>query len=176
MRLARVLRMILRIFVLVLSLSMSLISFLGGLSAALILSNPNAIKIPDGNIESNFDILHPNNIYIKVPFTITNEGYFDLEDLYLTMTITAVDAQGNEIVIFQKKTIFGDVLKDGTLKTEYYADENDFLISNIYAAILTLDVASGIALEADIVLGASYEMGLLSFRIELHHIPMGSLT
>ena len=175
MRPARVFRMILRIFVLVLTISMSLISFLGGLSAVKILSNPDNIKLPNGNIQANFDIQHPNSIYIKVPFKITNEGYFDLEDLYIKITIAAVDGHGDEVEIFQKSTNFGDIPKGESLSDVYSGDYKDFIISNIYEAYLQLDYSSGITLKADIVLGAKYELGLLSLRVELYNIPVGSL-
>ena len=75
MRPSRVFRLIFRIFIFLLTLSVTIVSILGGLSAALILFNPENIGIDPGKVDINFNY-PPLNINFTLPFNLTNAGFF----------------------------------------------------------------------------------------------------
>ena len=168
-------RLIIRVFVLFLTLSMSLVSFLGGLSAVMILSNEENIKLPNGSITTNIDFSNPSGLYIKVPFEITNTGYFDLEDLFVGIKIYAVDVHGERIEVFNKGNNFGKIIKGETLTDAYIATVDDFNIENLLYAYISLDSGSTISLKADIIVSAKYSLGLISFRVEVTNLDFGEL-
>ena len=70
-RYSRVFRWVVRGFLLVFTLSLSAVSFLGGYSAMTILDpKVHNVNIPDGKITANFNITDPSGMYINVPFNI----------------------------------------------------------------------------------------------------------
>ncbi|MHA1197588.1 MAG: hypothetical protein ACTSSM_16040 [Promethearchaeota archaeon] len=62
MRPSRVFRWIVRIFLLILTTCMSVVSFLGSYSAVLILSTPGNINVPSGPIQANLNITNPSGM------------------------------------------------------------------------------------------------------------------
>ena len=92
MRPSRVFRLLIRILLYLLTLSVTLVSILGILSAGLILSNlPENIQPDFDNAEFNIEInnttLVIENINFTLPVNLTNAGYFDLENLELSIQI-----------------------------------------------------------------------------------------
>ena len=84
MRPSRIFRWVVRLFLLVCTLSLSAVGLLGGFSAVTIL-DPDSynVNIPDGPITAVFDINNPSTLEITVPFNITNAGVYDLTDVTL---------------------------------------------------------------------------------------------
>ena len=91
MRPSRVFRGIFRIFIFLLTISVTIVSILGGLSAILILSDQNNLGVDPDAAEFNLDInnvtLAIDNIDFTLPFNLTNAGYFDMENLELSIQI-----------------------------------------------------------------------------------------
>ena len=85
MRVSRVFRIIFRIFISLLTLSITVVAFLGGLSAVQILQNPANIGMDTDNAELNidYDLGGFGGGNFSLPFNVTNAGYFDLENLVL---------------------------------------------------------------------------------------------
>jgi hypothetical protein len=138
MRPARVFRWLIRIFVLILTLSVTMVSIFGGLSAVMILSNPDNIGIDTGNADLNidYDIGGINDINFTLPFNITNAGFFDLEDLklnvgiwlqywHVNLTTPGVNSS-NTVKIFNKTENFGTIKKGATLKANYTGEYGYF--------------------------------------------------
>ncbi|MFX1478939.1 MAG: hypothetical protein ACFFCI_12480, partial [Promethearchaeota archaeon] len=92
MRPSRVFRLLFRIFIGLLTLSVTLVSFLGGLSAILILGDfDDNIQFDISDAEFNLDInattFRIKNVNFSLPFNLTNAGYFDMENLKLGIDI-----------------------------------------------------------------------------------------
>ena len=112
MRPERIFRLIVRLFLFILASSMSLVSFLGGYSAALILTNEDNIDIDVAYDGNPFDG-DPTDFEIDIEFEINNLGYFDLEDLEVEMLL---------ILRYDRVTAGGNVSTDIKL----YEDDKSF--------------------------------------------------
>jgi hypothetical protein len=127
MRRSRIFRWLVRIFVLFLTTCVSLITFLGLVSARNILSDPGNISIPDGDVDMNFNVTDIENSYFKVPFNITNAGYFDLTNFYLRFDIIMLYNSTGEITkIYEKSVSFQDIPKGQTLQDVFETNSSDF--------------------------------------------------
>lgn len=185
MRPSRVFRFIIRFLLILLTTSMSLVSFLGGYSAVLILSDDQNIKVPDGEIEFEFPALGPNftdnteNISVVIPFQIKNAGFFSLEDLSINMIIDLLyedktdENKTKTVQIFEKSSSFDTIESGETYKGEYTADENNFLIDQLNSTISKINVNGTLDFLADISLSAKYSLKLLSFRVTIYDIKIG---
>jgi hypothetical protein len=183
MRPSRVFRFIFKIFVTLLTLSVTIVSILGGLSAVMILANPNNIGIDPSEADVNFDI-YSLNINFSVPINITNAGYFDLENLEvkidLTMNYSQIDYpiagvnQSRVIKIFNKSQNFGNIPQGATghinftgLFSEFYfPSEFNYTIVDMYAG------PPAIRLLANFTISLDYTLGLHSLTIGLINIPI----
>ena len=89
MRTSRVFRLLFRILILLLALSVTIVSFLGGLSAVMIFTNQNNIGIDTSNADFNldYDIGGLNDANFTLPFNITNAGYFDIDNFQLRVEL-----------------------------------------------------------------------------------------
>jgi len=164
MRAARVFRWIMRIFVLFLTATMTVVSVLGGLSAVNILNNPNNIEIPSGPLSSNINITTPTDEwYISVPFKLTNAGYYDLTNLTIGFDITMDNATRPPQLIYTDTQSFGDVLHGETLNDNYNA--SDFIMPTIYL---------NPSFTANISISAKYSLGLIYFEVEINNIDISS--
>ena len=156
MRAARVFRWIMRIFILLLTLSLSVVSILGALSAVNIFSESNNVQIPDGSVTINL----PSNI--TVPFRITNAGYFDLNNLVigfeLEMTYNVTLTQ----IIYNDHQEFGNILHGTTLARNYTLSE----------FTLPPGIINDPTFEANITITGSYSLDLISFEIHLTDIAI----
>ena len=74
MRYSRIVRLILRFFLLILASTMSLVSFLGGYSAFLILSDEDNIDVDFSYEGDLFDPTDPN-FEFKIEVNFNNKGY-----------------------------------------------------------------------------------------------------
>ena len=178
MRVSRIFRLIARIFLYVFTISLTIVSLLGGLSAITIISNPDNVGIPDGPIEFYFDPDIAANNNITVPFNFTNDGYFTLTNLYirirLNMTYDHVNLTGPGVnttttrTIFDGNQEFSPVPATKILRDNLVGDSSDFSLPNAN----DIDITSPISFWGDLFLSASYSLDLLSFRIEIHNISI----
>ncbi len=187
MRPIRVIRLIIRLMLLVLTLSMSVVSYLGGLSAINILGNTDNIVVPNGDIESNLNMTMTTNdsssLYFKLPFKIVNDGYFDLEDLELKISVSVVFDWINkttpgendtiEKTVFEKEINFGTIRSGNTLKDKYEAKGDDFDLSDL-PSNTSIDYTKDPPVEylIDLVISAKYSLGLIAFRVEIHDLKL----
>lgn len=189
MRPSRIFRWIVRLFLLVLTLSMTVVSVLGGMSAALILGDNNNIKIPSGPIQSNFDITDVNSMYLRVPFNITNAGYFDLTNLKIDFKVSMVYDHVNlttpgvntttSALIFDKSINFPSILHGKSLNGLFNASSGDgFIISNFPNATIDIDWTKtpyAVEFYSNFSLSASYSLDLISFKVSAYNISVGHL-
>lgn len=189
MRPSRIFRWIVRLFLLVLTLSMTVVSILGGMSAALILGDPNNIQIPSGAIDSNFNITDLDSMYLSFPFEIRNEGYFDLTNLNLEFKVSMVYDHVNltlpgvntttSVLIFEKSITFPTILHKTTYNGLFSASSGDgFLASNFPDVITDIDwtrTPHAVDFYANFSLSASYSLDLISFSVDAYNISAGYL-
>jgi hypothetical protein len=181
MRPSRIFRWIVRIFLLVFTLSLSAVSLLGGFSAVTVL-DPDSynINIPDGPPIANLDISNPSTMQIIVPFNITNVGVYDLTDIELSFQIglnyTEIDyptlgVNSSRIVkIFDKLVNYGNILHGKFLKANFSGVGTDF--ANI-PALSIVDMTHPLLFHANFTFGASYSLNLYRFEINIINLPLG---
>ena len=189
MRPSRVFRWIVRIFLLILTTCMSVVSFLGGYSAVLILSTPGNINVPSGPIQANLNITNPSGMYLIIPFNITNAGYFDLTELTLDFKIAMrydhvnLTGTGQNItttrLIFDKFEVFPPILSGQTYSNNFTATGGDgFIPSNFPNATTEIDwYKKPYAVEyfANFTVSGMYSLDLLGFRFTLTNFSVGHL-
>jgi len=190
MRASRVFRLIFRIFILILTLSVTLVSVLGGLSAVLILSNPNNVQIDTENAEFILDINTTsgeiNDLDFTLPFNFTNAGYFDLEKLKLTLKIAINYSQidypspglneTRKAIIFEKTKFFGRIPKGKTGEYIFLGDFSDFIIENFPDLTTEVDLYSGppfFSFYANFTISLDYSIGLHTLRFGVNNMPVG---
>ena len=188
MRFSRVFRWVLRIFLLVLTLSLTGVSVLGSISAMNILSNPDNIRVPSGPISANLDISDVNTMSIQVPFNVSNVGFFYLTNLRIEFTINMIydhvnlTGTGENIttntMVFNKATTFPSVPSGQTYNGLFNAAGGDgFLPANFPNGTTEIDWnRSPHVLEfyADFTISASYSLDLISFSVDLYNISVGN--
>lgn len=187
MRPSRIFRLIIRMFLLLLTVSMSLVSFLGGLSAVLILgvdeNGDNNIQIPSGPVSSSLNISAPETMTLDIPFKITNAGYFDLTNLELWVKLKMEYSWWNHpspalnetrsALIFNKSLAFDPIIAGATLETNFTgtgAAGGGFITANIPDPDpFTGDINYYMALNftIDIELTCTYSLGLLDLGVEI---------
>ncbi len=145
MRASRVFRLIFRIFILILTTSVTLVTVLGIMSAGLILDpNSENIGIDTDNVDFNIDIDlmggSVNEFNFTLPFNITNAGYFDLHDLNMSFVMgvryehinLTIPGQNDTVTakIFEKTHIYGTVLKGTTENYIFLGNFTDLISAN----------------------------------------------
>ena len=178
MRPSRALRLIVRIFLLVFTLSLSAVSLLGGWSAVTIL-NPGSddINIPDGPIIVNLNI-SGSSIEITVPFNISNGGVYELSDIYLRFQVgmtfgntSTVNNDTTTVQIFNTRHDYGSVLPGQTLKANY-SGTGSLPLSEVDR------FRSPNALEfyANLTFSASYSLNLYIFTVNIINFSLGNYS
>ncbi len=190
MRPSRVFRWIIRILILVLTLSVTAVSFLGGFSAIMILSNQDNIGIDTDNADFNLDYNETtgviNNINFTLPFNVTNAGFFDLEDLKLGFQIGLEYAHVNltgtgenisqTVKIFDKISSFPTIKKGKTLYgnfTGVYSDFAPFLGSLPDIADIDLTRVPIFNFYANFTISLTYSLGLHSITLGINNVTVG---
>lgn len=185
MRPSRIFRWIVRIFLLVFTLSLSAVSLLGGFSAVTVLDPESySINIPDGPITVNLDITDANNMMITVPFNISNVGVYDLEEItigfQIQMTFGNSSTPTNEtttIVIFNKEQEYGDIMHGDTLKDNFTGSGSDgFFISTIQQAETEVDwtrTPYAVEFYAGFTFSAWYSLNLYKFTVNIINFSIG---
>ncbi|MFX1337321.1 MAG: hypothetical protein ACFFDK_01785 [Promethearchaeota archaeon] len=181
MRPERIFRLIVRIFLFVLASSMSFVSFLGGYSAALILTNEKNINI-DVGYEGN-PFLDPNTFEINVEFEINNLGYFDLEDLkvelILNLVYDRVTASGNVstgVKLYEDKKSFATIPAGESKKFKISIDKDDIEYINFTDIALNADLTRDPVFDfeaKELNISAKYSMGLISFEAHIEDMDLG---
>ena len=190
MRPSRVFRLLFRIFVSLLTLSITVVSLLGFLSAVTILSNPNNIRVNPGDFDLQYSIF-PLNINFTLPFNLTNAGYFDLENLNLkidlAMNYSHVDGGGpgvNEtrvINIFNKSQYFGNIPQGATGTYNYTGLFSDFYFPppaefNFTSSVDWYRGTPAILFYANFTISLDYSLGLHSLIIGINYPnPVGGI-
>jgi len=165
---------------------MSLVSFLGGYSAALILTNEENIQI-DVDYEGD-PFLNPLDFEIDIEFEINNVGYFDLEDLEIDLVLTLVydwkNKTGNGINVSTEVTLYEGDKKFATIpagerkKFKISIDYEDIELTAIdfynisQNADLTRDPVFDFVAE-ELKISAKYSLGLISFKAEIEDMDLG---
>ena len=187
MRPSRVFRWIVRLFILVLTLSMTIVTVLGGMSAAFILGDPRNIQIRTDLIQANFDLTNVNSMYLRVPFNITNAGYFNLTNLKLDFKISMIYDHVNlttpgvntttSALIFDKSIKFPTILHRTTYNGLFNASSGDgFIVSNFPNVTTDIDLyrtPHAGEFFANFSLSASYSLDLISFKVDAYNISVG---
>lgn len=159
MRPARIFRWAVRILVLFLTATMSIVSVLGGLSAVNLLANPNNIRVPSGPItDYNLTSGEP---YVVIPFNLTNAGYFDLTDLELEFRINNGSESG---VVHDGSENYGTITQGETFVNYYNATNLDLDVL-IYSSNLF----------ANITVSARYSLNLISFDVNIVNMNVSAL-
>ena len=189
MRVSRVLRMIFHFFVILLTLSITVVAFIGGLSAVMILSDPTNIGIntDDAEINIDYDISGFQGGNFTLPFNVTNSGYFDLENLQLQLSIGVNYSQVNYpspginqtryIKIFEKVDNFGTIPKGQTGNFVYTGDTIDFFNAS-FPDPLTINyfrVPYILEFYANFTISLDYSLGMHSLSISVINLLVGGL-
>ncbi len=184
MRPSRVFRWIVRIFLGLLTLSMTVVSILGALSAVMILGNVNEnIKIPAGPASANFDITNPSSMNITIPFNITNPGYFDLTNLIIDIKISMIFGNAStltnettNIVIFDKAQTFPNIIRGQTYSGAFFGNSSDFIEANFPNATTEIDWFRTPVLEfhGNFTISAYYSLDLIAFTFGINNVTLGT--
>ena len=188
MRTSRAFRLIIRLFLLLLASSMSLVSFLGGYSALLILGDEDNIDL---DIDFEGGILDPD-FEIQIEFEINNLGYFDLEDLNIEMKLYLVydwvnltagpQGDGRNITkyvkIYEDDKSFRTIKAGETKKNSITIELEDLEKVNLTELVLYSDKTRDPWIEfkaEEIVIKAKYSLGLISFKVKIEDYKLGEL-
>lgn len=187
MRPSRVFRLLFRIFIYLLTLSVTVVSILGGFSAFLILSNRDNIQPDLDNAEINLYINNSTfeieNINFSLPFKLNNTGYFDLENLeigiQLFLNYSHIDGMMNDtkvVKILDKTQNFGDIPKGVIGNFTFVGENSSFIYSNFPNPITEINWLRGPpALEfyANFTVSLDYSIGMHSLSITILNIFVG---
>ncbi len=169
MRAARVFRWIMRIIILLLTLSLSVVTILGGLSAVNILSDSDNIQVPpSGYSISNNISTEPDNSswYVNVPIGINNVGYFDLNNLEIDFSLymeytSTIDSNRHNTTLFSEIHNFGNL------------PSGDSGVFQYNATGFTVPLASEVQISpsplfwANVTVSAYYSLDLIQFEIHI---------
>lgn len=186
MRPSRVFRLLFRISIYLLTLSVTVVSILGGLSAVLILSDTDNIQPDFDNAEFNLDInnstLEIENINFSLPFKLNNTGFFDLENLevsiqlFLNYSDILMMNDTNVVKILDKTQNFGDIPKGVIGDFVFFGDNSSFLHENFPHPITEINWLRGPpALEfyANFTVSLDYSIGMHSLSITILNLFVG---
>jgi hypothetical protein len=171
-----------------------MVSFLGGYSAVMILSDPNNINVPSAETSGNLTLYDPatwdkmvtyDHVYFELPFNITNAGFFDIENLQigLDVEITYEYIPGNistTITVLSHIQTF-PTIKRGTFYngtfSAYYNSTAPLHDGFDFASLpdkTNINIWEGFTYQADISLTCKYSLNLLSLRVAVFEFPISS--
>lgn len=173
MRAARVFRWAVRIFILFLTGSMTVVSVLGGFSAFQILSNPANVQIAHTPLTFEFDPSNTDKTNVSVPFYINNDGYYGLNDLNIEINITMVyNSTNEEAFIFSKDQTYPDISSDSSLNSQFTAYNGDGFITENFPDPSDIDDTYPLQLWFNISVFARYSLDLLSLTVDLYNLNL----
>jgi len=186
MRPSRVFRLLFRIFISLLTLSVTVVSILGGLSAALILSDQDNIQPDFDNAEFNLDInnstLKIENVNFSLPFKLNNTGFFDLENLkvgiqlFLNYSDILMMNDTKVVKILDKTQNFGDIPKGEIGNFVFFGENSSFLHDDFPNPLTEINWLRGPpALEfyANFTVSLDYSIGMHSISITILNLFVG---
>jgi len=174
---SRVFRLIVRVFLLVFTLSLSAVSILGGWSAVTML-NPgsNDINIPDGDITANI-YLGNSSVEVIVPFNISNAGVYELSNIFIRfqvgMTFGNTSTLNNDtttVQIFDTPQSYGSVLPGQTLKANYTGTGSLPL-----SEVDLFRTPYALEFHANLTFSASYSLNLYTFTVNIINFSLGAM-
>ncbi|TFG24783.1 MAG: hypothetical protein EU529_03080 [Promethearchaeota archaeon] len=188
MRTARLIRSIARLLLLILASTMSLVSFLGGYSAVLILSDEDNIDF-DYSYKGRILDVNDTTLEFRVEFKFKNVGYFDLEDLELELEVYVRyyhedylpgKSVRREIKAYEGEEDFGDCESGLTLRDNFKIVRSDVLC-NVTDIRYNYDknppdnepIVEIIA--RDIIITGKYSLSLIEFRVEIEKYSVAKL-
>ncbi len=192
MRPSRVFRLLFRIFILLLTLSVTVVSLLGGYSAYLIL-DPSSKNIGVDYTDASFDVDFNNltgeltAFNFSLPFNITNAGYFDLKDLQVGIEIGmryehvnyTIPGQNDTIFIkfFEKHQEFGTITKGNKGLFNFIGDLSNIIsFPNATKINWYRTPPPDIEFFANFTIGLTYSLGLHSLSFNMHNISIGDYS
>ncbi len=165
---------------------MSLVSFLGGYSALLILGDEDNIDL-DIDFEGD-PVLNATDFEINIEFEIYNKGYFDLEDLKIEMRLNIVYDYVNytgdgrnvtrNIKIYEDEESFSTIEAGHKEKKSITIEPDDLLKFNFTEILPHIDQTRDPPIEfvaGEIVITAKYSLGLISFKVKIEDYSLGEL-
>ena len=183
---SRIFRTIVRVFLLVFTLSLSAVGFLGGFSAVTIL-DPDSynINVPDGPIVANLNISDPNSLAIILPFNITNAGVYDLTNIEISLQVSVT--YGNQLLgnasttvkIFDLFHNFGTIAHGTFLKSSINGTATEgFILANIPSPSNIDLTRTPYILEfyGNLTFSASYSLNLYTFTTTILNYSIYKLS
>ncbi|MBY9006844.1 MAG: hypothetical protein KGD63_08805 [Candidatus Lokiarchaeota archaeon] len=153
-----------RIFILLLTASLSVVTILGGLSAVNILSDPNNIQVPAQGYSITSNVIGPNDTwYVNVPIGINNVGYFDLNNLELDFSLEMeFNSTGDDSI--HNTTIYNDVQNFGNLQR---GSSGVFEFNATSFTVPSFHFLEPYEFRANITVSAYYSLDLILFEIHI---------
>lgn len=142
---------------------MSIVSVLGGLSAVNILSDPNSIQVPAGEI-TDYNVTASEK-YVVVPINITNSGYFDITCLCLELRLEMRNATHSKEIFNGTKTF--RTITPGEQFSGFFNATGINL--NLPPSILNPE------LYADITVSLQYSLDLIALEVNIVDFNITSL-
>ena len=192
MRASRVFRLIFRIFISLLTLSVTVVSILGGMSAVMILSNPDNIGIDIANADFNLEFDNTtglvSNVNFTLPFNITNAGYFNIDNFQIHVElkmnyseidypVLGVNGTRTTLPLIEKTENFGTVVKGTTGDFNFTGVYSEFLVAN-FPNITKIDVYKTppiLEFYANFTISLDYSLGMHSVSIYIPNMWVGEL-
>ncbi len=192
MRPSRVFRLLFRIFILLLTLSVTVVSILGGLSALIIL-DPSSNNIGVDYTDASFDVDFNNltgeltAFNFSLPFNITNAGYFDLENLQVDIKIGmryehinyTLPGQNDTIFkkFFEKHQDYGTIIKGNKGLFNFTGDMSNIIsFPNATKINWYRTPPPDVEFFANFTVGLTYSLGLHSLAFSMLNISIGDYS
>ena len=168
----------------ILASTMSLVSFLGGYSAVLILTNEDNIDV-DVSVRGNLFNASSDPFKLDVNFKINNQGYFDLEDLEVELELKMEYVLKNttiggpnlttSVLLYEGDKDFGTI-ESGELFKGHISIEVDDLATAINFTDILYKMDSTKTpdfVASELKISAKYSLGLISFKIKIEDFDLG---
>jgi hypothetical protein len=157
--LVRIVRTAIKVIILAISLSLTLVSAIGTISTLHILSNPNNVFIGTPVINLNTP---PESV--SIPFTFNNTGLYDFTDVIVSVKLTAYNTSN----IAESYVIINNVFINTTILANTKYDGGIFINDgNITIPIEMQTYPTNWNASIAITLTSLYTLNLISFRVDI---------
>ncbi|MFX1363381.1 MAG: hypothetical protein ACFFCE_10205 [Promethearchaeota archaeon] len=193
MRPSRVFRLIFRIFILILSLSITIVATLGPFSALLILTDyKHNLNVDTDNavydVKTNETTHVIEDFDFALPIFVNNTGYFPIENLELTISLEMNYSHVNfttegvnttrQIEILWKYENFGTIPKGERRTLNLTADMSNFNNATLPDFETEVDWTRGppaVIFYATLIISLDYSLGLHSITFGISNIQIGEI-
>lgn len=166
MGVSKICRIIFRITLLVMTISLTLTGLFGGLSAVAVFSDfSENIEIPSGPITHQLYFYQP--MYLSIPFNITNAGYFPLDELRIGISINMTYNVSLSHIIMYNEEVYPEIGPGVEFEGNFTATDEDFSFPSG-----DIDIFHPPTFTMDLNISAYYTYRLLFFSVELKNIPL----